>query len=379
MVSHATLQTPPRDARTRPGLALRPGLRLAYAVALVVLLGLDSGPAEAAPTITGVSGPAAHGATVTVSGSGFGTKPTAAPLKYDDFEGGALGALIANGWHASSQMGFPPIYSNTIVRPNSTRSVRSRFINGEYNSSFGLSNQTLQELYIDAWYYFDSVAPYSRNHKPFRLHNGSQGQPNLYYGFWCQGQGASIIAQDGVSGGTTGHWMADWLTIIGARQWAHFQLYIRESTPGVDDGVVWFAVNNAVQLDNRPIRTRNVASDTWDMVLLGNYTGHEADSSCAASGDQNTYWDNVYVDTSRARVEIGNGPTYATSTHREVQIPSAWAAGSITVTVNAGSFGPLDTLFLYVVDASGAVNTTGFSVSMTGQSPPAPPTGLRVQ
>ena len=36
-------------------------------------------------TITSVSGTIAQGNTMTIGGSGFGTKTTAAPFKYDDF------------------------------------------------------------------------------------------------------------------------------------------------------------------------------------------------------------------------------------------------------------------------------------------------------
>ena len=46
-----------------------------------------------APAISGVSGTLSSGQTVTISGSGFGTKPQAAPLLWDDFEQGTAGGL----------------------------------------------------------------------------------------------------------------------------------------------------------------------------------------------------------------------------------------------------------------------------------------------
>lgn len=52
-------------------------------------------PAFAAPTIGGVpAGPLSSGQPVTITGSGFGTKPKAQPVLWDNFEGGAIGKQI---------------------------------------------------------------------------------------------------------------------------------------------------------------------------------------------------------------------------------------------------------------------------------------------
>src|SRR3989344_2787135 len=64
------------------------------------LIALSAHPpkADAAPAVTGVSGQLAHGASITITGSGFGTKASAAPLKYDAFESGTAGQDLGNGW-----------------------------------------------------------------------------------------------------------------------------------------------------------------------------------------------------------------------------------------------------------------------------------------
>ena len=43
-----------------------------------------------AQTISNISGTVDNGQTVTISGSGFGTKTTAAPIKFENFEDGSL-------------------------------------------------------------------------------------------------------------------------------------------------------------------------------------------------------------------------------------------------------------------------------------------------
>jgi hypothetical protein len=84
----------------------------------------------------------------------------------------------------------------------------------------------------------------------------------------------------------------------------------------------------------------------------------------------------VYLDTSWARVEIGNAATYGACTHREIQIPTAWAATSITATVNRGSFGASDAAYLYVIPSTGYgdVNTAGKAITFGGGAS-NPPTG----
>ena len=48
----------------------------------------------AAPTVSGVSGTLSSGQTVTVRGSGFGSKSQPAPVLWDNFEGGSSGNQI---------------------------------------------------------------------------------------------------------------------------------------------------------------------------------------------------------------------------------------------------------------------------------------------
>src|SRR5215210_6219861 len=46
----------------------------------------------AAPDVKSLSGTIADGATIQITGDAFGTKPVAAPFKFDDFERGSDGA-----------------------------------------------------------------------------------------------------------------------------------------------------------------------------------------------------------------------------------------------------------------------------------------------
>jgi hypothetical protein len=79
------------------------------------------------------------------------------------------------------------------------------------------------------------------------------------------------------------------------------------------------------------------------------------------------YISELYMDNSFARVELGNAPTWAACTHREIQIPSAWSATEITVTVNQGAFEAEDDVWLYVVDENRVNNSVGYPLVIGGE------------
>jgi hypothetical protein len=91
------------------------------------------------------------------------------------------------------------------------------------------------------------------------------------------------------------------------------------------------------------------APASWSLLALGAY------GQATAAGFQ-SYYDDVYIDNTLARVEIGDAPDYASATHREIQIPSSWSDGHIEATLHLGSFPATAGLYLYVVDAEGRVS-----------------------
>ena len=82
------------------------------------------------------------------------------------------------------------------------------------------------------------------------------------------------------------------------------------------------------------------------------------------------YFDDVYVDSTQARVELGNSNQWETCTHREIQVPTSWGDTELSVTINAGTFVADDDVYLYVVDREGNVNATGYELLMGGEGQP---------
>ena len=100
------------------------------------------------------------------------------------------------------------------------------------------------------------------------------------------------------------------------------------------------------------------------------------------------HWvDNVYIDHTQARVEIGDKSTWNACAHREIQVPSAWSSSSITFIARQGTFSGSGTAYLYVVDSTGAMNSNGYPITIgsgggtpppSDTTPPAAPRGLKI-
>jgi len=75
----------------------------------------------------------------------------------------------------------------------------------------------------------------------------------------------------------------------------------------------------------------------------------------------------------RARVEIGDRPTYADCTKLTVLTPNSWSNDLISGVVREGSFTSSEASYLFVVDSNGEVSSQGFPVIWDSTIPPPPP------
>jgi hypothetical protein len=88
-------------------------------------------------------------------------------------------------------------------------------------------------------------------------------------------------------------------------------------------------------------------------------------------------FDDFYVAVgpgARARVEMGNMPTYSASTVLAITTPTSWSNSEITTTVHQGAFRAGQTAYLYVVGADGVVSERGYPITVG----PPPQPALRV-
>lgn len=337
-------------------------------------------PAPGTPTW---SGNLAHGTVVTIPGSGFGVKSTAKPFRWDDFEGktagqnvaalGASGAALSsdtNSWSTSSAA--PAKYSSGRLKTNSTMSVyhdyypsaRSNW-NSYYYRTFPSDNEKL--VYITWWSYHENVGTAVENNwKPLRIYGNTGLLPQCDFtisSYMSYGvidiNGSFPNIQDMGNIWPEDRWVrVEFLGYLGTANNADgFQRYWIHTNPGttaITDG-------GLVNLTSRAITN---SSQGFSVAIPEEYmkegVGWEAD----------VYTDDVYIDTTQARVELGDKSTWSSCTFREIQPATTWTGtnGPIVISTNRGRFGSSDTAYLYVVDSDGNVNSSGVPITFGSTS-----------
>lgn len=142
-------------------------------------------------------------------------------------------------------------------------------------------------------------------------------------------------------------------TLFTTNTWHHMQFEWGESSGlGVSDGVLRWWFDGVLKVERTDLDTLN-DNESYKYPYI---VGFQRVWECSETDDNHIYLDDIYMDSVWSRIEIGDNATYASCTHREIQIPTVWADGSITFTVNRGSFGASDNAYLFVVDSTGDVS-----------------------
>jgi hypothetical protein len=131
----------------------------------------------------------------------------------------------------------------------------------------------------------------------------------------------------------------------------------------------------------------NPASNTKRYFVFQNYVGDSTPDS-QDKGNINIYIDDVFIQTgTQARVELCDSSTWNNRKHCEIQYPTYWSDGSISINFNKGSFNVNDKVYFYVVDGNGNVSNPSGALTVLASSansssndttPPAPPQRMRV-
>ena len=342
---------------------VRTALRATY------LLLVLSYSATAAPVITEASGTFDHKSLVTIKGSGFGSKPQAAPVLWDTVDNISTYGALSNG--DAIPMGgkhpWPSPYGNSSgrneVKFNTTDSQRgvstAQYKATNTKSAYldGLTWSPTNYAYISWWWKTDknvSAGDHSSKFLRVSVSSDETGQTfswtQMHAYIWYNGGYPSPVSWAGFNG-NPGNWnfMEAWFDSA-KRTWA--------------------ARANGRTLHNSSWSGSSIQfNELWKVGFDG---GGVAPPSV-------TWWmDDIYVDSSLARVMLGNASTFDMSTQFEMQIPISWSASSISVGFNQGSFATGGKAYLYIVDQNGTVNSSGFPVTIgAGAVSVPPPSKLR--
>jgi hypothetical protein len=358
-----------------------------------VLLLTFGANAMAQPAVAGASGTWTHKGTVTITGSGFGAKATAAPVVWDD----ASGVNITDKWDGAWPNNNPTY--NTVYR-SPQRGIGlphnhvTKYIAGAHGQALGANagynviffkNRTIPSYPVYSylsWYQRADdgwVFGQDNNFKTYAFSVGTTPyeMPNNYYLAYntpypdSRTSGASYIFGDDSNGvalqfpdaaGHTQWWDSAVNPMSGV--WTKIEMEVKYTN--LNDGYIKLWENGALRVSY--VGHTDRLAGTARTEGIGGYGRMQ---------NQPTNWRyfaDAYLDYSRARVILGNAPTLAASTQREVQIPSAWSASSLTLSANLGAFADGATAYVYVFDSNGVANSSGFPVTIgSGGAPPPPP------
>lgn len=356
-------------------------------IATILTFLVPAGPASAQPLISGIS-VQPDGRTVAISGSGFGVKAQAAPVKWDTFDNGTNGNRLQG-----TDPSWVPYYQGTKYSSAQAHSgglsVKTDVYTYDNPDSAMCSNYFVyspgsDELFVTYWWRAQGMSPtMSTVVKMARLGSrvgtGSDGvyngAGNMQLGNGAGGSGSTsrpFVTYTPVAGSITG--LNDLYPNYGMSplpgdQWIRVEQYIKLSTPGVADGAVEariYGMADGVRAATSRMTRGSGQTFKMNSVLLATMDGS------AGAKDYQIHVDDVYIDTTRARVELCDSPTWAGRTHCEIQPAVSWSSNAINVTFNDGSFAPSAATYFYVVDSQGNANAIGASAGVR------PPTNVKI-
>jgi hypothetical protein len=316
-------------------------------------------------SISSTSGSITDGQNITVSGSDFGTGPTV--HKWDDFDNGIDGNVISNGWEVPQSPTYEPVYDDQNNRSGSSLSVHAPVGTEDLVYAHGA---TLSPVFVTFWIYRDTSGV--TNNKWFRIWNDYHAITPKLTAIEQWGTGANMV---NIASATEYVMTSQQITPFSQTTWERMEVYVVESASpggtfdGTADGTV-FVWQQTGGVGNTFSKTLN--KDGNQLTNSNGYSTHFEEvvffDNCEGTSCE-TWADDIYIANSLARIEIGNNSSWASCTHREIQIPTAWSGTSSNIIINQGAFGDTDTAYLFVVNSTG-VASNGYEITFGSGSAP---------
>jgi chitodextrinase len=344
----------------------------------------ESAQSAAASATTQASTGLANGQTLTINGTGFGTKATAAPLLFDNFQSGSLGATIgtpAIGPHnwtpfTGGSATIYPIYSNAHSFGGSQSIFHDWYNDTNYDVSAYMDlGGPHKELFLSYRVYPEQLSDAgvsdpggAYNWKFARLISNVQAYTTMPFGLTDDG---SLYFYQGQSADEGFNWYHNALNALPRNQWNLIEQYVKLSVPTNTNSGKRFAKINGYGLYtwsgypgpfNDPGNT-GVSVNAYDG---GVWNTHASDTDgtgynwlvlpffCRTLYKRRCWVAQVYVDTTQARVELRTQSTWsATDPSRILQPPTAWSNTQISVTLNLGTIASGATVYASVFTSTG--------------------------
>lgn len=346
---------------------------------------------------------------VDIFGSNFGAKATAAPVFFNTMESVALGAL-PDGFTINAGIGTP--VATSPARGNSTKSMKFSAdltaFSGSSSEKWGRSVYDLgiggaDHVYITYWLNLDKTGT-SCTSSPSNLcqwqwkntyvgatpsaytstipNNTTMGIDNWYrnsISSWFNTFALNYYNGLTNGGGVKPSIPSDAYVF---NQWQRVEVYVqRSSAPLTPDGQFKIQrIGKAAMLNSSDIITNDSDDLPWRYIAIGQAITNVIETYVGKGGrvKWDAYYDDVYIDTTLARVEMCDTPVWADRTHCEIQPATSWADAQIKVSYNPGNFTTGQNVYVYVVDSNGLVNNTGSKFTVGASTPSAPKNVIKI-
>ena len=331
-----------------------------------------------AVTISGVSGEIAHGQSVTLTGSNFGSNNL--NIKWlggnsGVIESGTNGSSPSNtdGWVFNNGAGYNPVVS-TMHYHSGTKSLYHHTDSSHYNSALrldlGNDIQPGGHFYATWWVRFSYSS--GGQWKMFRVNyqNDITDDAPQYVMFNWTTQAKELIIRPGpgVSDNTVNDWSPPFPALTD--RWYRVETDVKISDVGTSNGsyttTLYDPTSGAVVTSKSDTAMSYYnSSKLYRWAIWQNYTGN------GMTGFE-AWTDDYFVQTTPARIELCDTNGWGDRTHCEIQRPTSWSDSVINFTLNQGSFSSSQTVYLYVIDSNGDISN-GYPVTLgsSGSSNPS--------
>jgi hypothetical protein len=333
----------------------------------VVLLLLAAATSYAAPNVSAISGQISDGQQVVIQGSGFGQNSLNIEWlggKNGAIESGTVGqAFSRTNWE--NNWGWANLIYANDQKESGLQSLKvspDSAVNWNGIMSYNLTSPVNAGGGLFISYWVRKITSGSGQWKMLRISGNDtvvDGSQEVVLFNWL-GTGSSQLVIDPGQGNDQTTWVND-VYPTADNTWYRMDLYLQASSLNTSNGSITInriTPGSAIAAQTISGLKTHLTGYSWNHVIWQNYVGNGMTNG--------TFWfDDVYIQNgSQARVELGDSSTWSACTIRQIQFPTSWADGSITVQLNQGSFSSGANAYLYAVDSNGNVNSNGYPVTI---------------
>lgn len=321
---------------------------------LAVTLAANWQYAGAAPSISGyTSTGTVEGASVTITGSGFGIKSPAAPLVWANFKNGSLQPTSKGQITSWGVQKYSLVCSSDTSRRYGNATCMAKVdwsqCTGEVENSAALE---IDRHMLAAYTYMARVSNAtnldgSANIKTWRINTSVEDGDHDFAQTLAGGGACFNECNTNQSDRNQSYEYAANAMYVESHWWTQGGLETTETnaTGGWRAQLNWNTVQESTKMAN--------CAATHDELEMAHKFMSNAE---ACPGNVSDWVSYVYVDTTPASVWLTNSTNWSTATVKEPQVLTSWG-NDITFEVNFGNLKSTETISAFVMDSSTAIST----------------------